>query len=75
MVEAIWLANETTAVNQRSELLLSSRFQVEYFKFTFQSENEDLLPDFSMKSGSRKHISSHIYDYETKSWKLAVETL
>ena len=53
MLQMIWLANETTAVNHELNLSLTFGFEVEpsASKFTFQSKNKDLKATCPIKSG------------------------
>ena len=53
MLQMIWLANETTAVNHELNLSLTFGFEVQTSasKFTFQSKNKDLKATCPKKSG------------------------
>ena len=53
MLQMIWLANETTAVNHELNLSLTFGFEVQTSasKFTFQSKNKVLKASCPMKSG------------------------
>ena len=53
MLQMIWLANETTAVNHELNLSLTFGFEVETSasKFTFQSKDKDLKATCPIKSG------------------------
>ena len=53
MLQMIWLANETTAVNRELNLSLTFGFEVQTSasKFTFQSKNKDLKATCPIKSG------------------------
>ena len=53
MLQMIWLANETTAVNHKLNLSSTFGFEVQTSasKFTFQSKNKDLKATCPVKSG------------------------
>ena len=80
MLQMIWLANETTAVNHKLNLNLTFSFEVQTSasKFTLQSKNKDLKATCPMKSGlivvQKKGVLFHHDNYKTKTSKLAVET-